>query len=118
MPTATLTPVVRILTLIILVFSLTSLPSFLLVTVTVDLYDNAAKTETTYVIPGPPLYGGASQPAPPPTTAPTTVPTTVAPTTPPPTTAPPTTAPAPTQTGTVAQYGQCGGLTYVGPTAW
>ena len=29
-------------------------------TVTVDLYSNAAKTETTYIIPGPPLYGSGS----------------------------------------------------------
>lgn len=35
---------------------------------TVDLYANNAKTETTYIIPGPPLYGsgtGAPAPAPP-----------------------------------------------------
>lgn len=30
------------------------------VAVTVDLYSNAAQTQTTYIIPGPPLYGSAS----------------------------------------------------------
>ena len=37
------------------------------ITVTVNLYTNEAKTETTYIIPGPPLYGsGSGSPAPPP----------------------------------------------------
>ncbi|KAL0957121.1 hypothetical protein HGRIS_003214 [Hohenbuehelia grisea] len=73
----------------------------------VDLYGQAAKTQTTYVIPGPPLYGsgstgggGTSQP----------------PSTPPPATSVSTSS-APAQTGTVAQYGQCGGTGYSGPTA-
>ncbi|KAI0076549.1 cellulose-growth-specific protein [Panus rudis PR-1116 ss-1] len=40
---------------------------------TVDLYDNEAKSETTYVIPGPPLYGsGTGAPAPPPVSRATT----------------------------------------------
>lgn len=69
---------------------------------TIDVYSNAAQTETTYPIPGPPLYGsGTGSPAPPPTSvsssssAPTSTPTSV---------------------GTVAQYGQCGGQGYSGPT--
>ena len=34
---------------------------------TVDLYTQAAQTDTTYIIPGPPLYGsGTGTPAPPP----------------------------------------------------
>ena len=33
--------------------------------VNIDLYSNAAQTQTTYVIPGPPLYGsGNGSPAP------------------------------------------------------
>jgi hypothetical protein len=33
--------------------------------VNIDVYSNAAQTETTYVIPGPPLYGsGTGSPAP------------------------------------------------------
>ncbi|KAK7689673.1 Esterase/lipase/thioesterase [Cerrena zonata] len=73
---------------------------------TVNLYTNAAQTETTYVIPGPPLYGsvsGSSAPAPAP------APTTVAPTAAPPAQ---TSSPA----GSVTQYGQCGGSGYSGPT--
>ncbi len=37
--------------------------------VTTNLYTNDAKTQTTYIIPGPPLYGsGSGAPAPPPST--------------------------------------------------
>lgn len=71
-----------------------NLPSAVLI----DIYSNAAQTQTTYVIPGPPLYGSAS-------------------TTPPPPPPPPTSVPPPTQTGTVAQYGQCGGSGWTGATA-
>ncbi|KAI0692192.1 glycosyl hydrolase family 61-domain-containing protein [Cerioporus squamosus] len=43
------------------------LPLPLCDTVTVNLYTNDALTETTYIIPGPPLYGsGSGAPAPPP----------------------------------------------------
>ncbi|KAI0758199.1 glycosyl hydrolase family 61-domain-containing protein [Fomes fomentarius] len=76
----------------------------------VDLYTNQAKSETTYIIPGPPLYGaGTGSPAPAPST-------TAAP-------APPasTSAPAPpaqtSQAGSVAQFGQCGGIGFTGATA-
>ncbi|TCD61047.1 Esterase/lipase/thioesterase [Steccherinum ochraceum] len=78
---------------------------------TTDLYTEAAQTETTYIIPGPPLYGsGSGAPAPPSTSVP---PVSVPPTPIP----PPTSAPAPTTTGTVAQFGQCGGIGFTGPTA-
>ncbi|KAI1795017.1 glycosyl hydrolase family 61-domain-containing protein [Ganoderma leucocontextum] len=75
---------------------------------TVDLYTNAALTETTYIIPGPPLYGsgsGSAAPSPTASTAPSS-PSTSAPA------APTTTAVA----GTVAQFGQCGGSGYTGAT--
>ncbi|CAL1710435.1 unnamed protein product [Somion occarium] len=78
---------------------------------TVDLYANNAKTETTYIIPGPPLYGsgtGAPAPAPPTTAAPTST------SLPSSTVAPPSTTS--TAAGTIAQYGQCGGSGYTGPT--
>ncbi|KAI0796064.1 glycosyl hydrolase family 61-domain-containing protein [Abortiporus biennis] len=71
---------------------------------------------STYIIPGPTVYAGGAGPAP---TSPTTSkPTTVAPTTAPTTTHPNTTA-APTSTsqaGTVAKYGQCGGIGWTGAT--
>ncbi|KXN89080.1 Cellulose-growth-specific protein [Leucoagaricus sp. SymC.cos] len=77
---------------------------------TVNLYTNEAQTETTYIIPGPPLYGtgtgGGSTGNPGTSTKPTTTP----PTTTPPTTTPPT-------SGTIPQYGQCGGIGWTGPTA-
>ncbi|KAF9446924.1 carbohydrate-binding module family 1 protein, partial [Macrolepiota fuliginosa MF-IS2] len=75
----------------------------------VDLYSTASKTATTYIIPGPPLYGSSSVP----TTSTTTISTTT-------TTAPTTTAPTTITTsasGTVAQYGQCGGTGWTGDTA-
>ncbi|KAI0355467.1 cellulose-growth-specific protein [Trametes cingulata] len=80
---------------------------------TTNLYTQAAESETTYVIPGPPLYGsGTGSPAPPPP-APTS-----APAAPSSTSAPkPPTSSAPAQAGTVAQFGQCGGIGYTGPTA-
>ncbi|EMD31057.1 glycoside hydrolase family 61 protein [Gelatoporia subvermispora B] len=80
---------------------------------TIDVYTNQAMVMTNYTIPGPPLYGSSqsSQPAPPPvTSAPATgapLPTTSA--------APPATSSA--AVGTVAQYGQCGGEGYSGPTS-
>lgn len=94
---------------------------------TIDLYSNAAKTQTTYVIPGPPLFGtGGSGGSPgssaPPTVRPSsTLPCTASLTVPyvqsqpaQSTTAAPST---PTQVGTVAQYGQCGGQGWSGATA-
>jgi len=83
---------------------------------TIDIYSNAAQTETTYPIPGPPLYGSASTG---PTTpvGTTTTPTTTAKTTTTPTTTAKTTTSPPTSTpGSVAQYGQCGGQGYTGAT--
>ncbi|KAG7090546.1 Esterase/lipase/thioesterase [Marasmius oreades] len=71
---------------------------------TVNLYTNEAMTQTTYIIPGPPLYGSSSNPS-----------STQAP----PTTTKTTTSSGPTNTGstgTIAQYGQCGGIGWTGPT--
>ncbi|CCO35344.1 hypothetical protein BN14_09461 [Rhizoctonia solani AG-1 IB] len=83
------------------------------------LFD-AHRGATTYTIPGPPVWtGGSSGNAPAPvttvrTTAPAATSTTARPAT---TQAPaPTTAPSGSG-GTVAQYAQCGGQTYTGPTA-
>ncbi|KAH9899385.1 cellulose-growth-specific protein [Cubamyces lactineus] len=74
---------------------------------TVDLYTQAAQTDTTYIIPGPPLYGsGTGSPAPPPTSVPSS-PSSSTPT------APTSTAPS---GPSVAHYGQCGGSGYTGPT--
>ncbi|KAI0781783.1 glycosyl hydrolase family 61-domain-containing protein [Abortiporus biennis] len=88
--------------------------------VTIDIYTNDAQSQTTYVIPGPPLYAGASPsvPAPPPATS---APTTVAPTSGPTASSPsqPSSAP-PSQSsaaGTIAQFGQCGGSGWNGATA-
>ncbi|EKM56323.1 glycoside hydrolase family 61 protein [Phanerochaete carnosa HHB-10118-sp] len=74
----------------------------------IDVYSNAAQTETTYIIPGPPLYGsGTGAPAPPPSSTPTvSVPASS-----------PSSTPTSAPTGpTVAQYGQCGGQGYTGAT--
>ncbi|KAJ2922628.1 hypothetical protein H1R20_g14458, partial [Candolleomyces eurysporus] len=76
--------------------------------VNIDLYGEAAKTQTTYAIPGPRLYDRNGPPssttaAP---TAPTSVPTT-----------PTATTPAPSATAVAPQYGQCGGTGWAGPTA-
>ncbi|KAK7047230.1 Esterase/lipase/thioesterase [Paramarasmius palmivorus] len=82
---------------------------------TVNLYTQEAMTDSNYVIPGPPLYGsstGSNPPSNPGTT--TRAPTTTAPST----TAAPTTSQPSGGTGTVAQYGQCGGQGWSGPTGW
>ena len=80
-------------------------------TVLIDLYGLPAQSQTTYVIPGPPLYGSTAPP-PPPSSVPTSKPPSSSPT------APPTSAPSssPSSVGTVAHYGQCGGNGYTGPT--
>jgi len=73
--------------------------------VKVDIYSAAAKTETKYIIPGPPVWDGSSGGTPP---------TTVAP--PPPTTtggSSPTTTPV---GPTIPKYGQCGGIGWTGGT--
>ncbi|KAL4250064.1 Endo-beta-1,4-glucanase D [Abortiporus biennis] len=77
--------------------------------VNIDIYLDSAKTQTTYPVPGPPVWSGSNTP--PPTSAPVTTP-------PPSTTVPTTVVPPPTTTaaGTVAKYGQCGGIGYSGPT--
>ncbi|KAG8741174.1 hypothetical protein FRC10_003219 [Ceratobasidium sp. 414] len=86
--------------------------------VTIDIYSDAAKTQTTYQIPGPRVYpgfgGSGTTPTNPVTTTSqpvtTTKPTTTTTTT---TAAPTTSAPS---TGGAAQYAQCGGLTWTGAT--
>ncbi|KAJ7581555.1 glycosyl hydrolase family 61-domain-containing protein [Mycena floridula] len=78
----------------------------------VDLYSNQSQTQTNYTIPGPPLYGStATSPPSGPTTTVGKPTTTVGSGT--------TTAPSSTSTGaagTVAQFGQCGGIGYSGAT--
>ncbi|KIK62736.1 carbohydrate-binding module family 1 protein [Collybiopsis luxurians FD-317 M1] len=78
---------------------------------TIDIYSNAAQTETTYPIPGPPLYGSSgsssvgSTSSHSSTTSHSTTPTT------------PTPTPTPTPTGpSVPEWGQCGGIGYTGST--
>ncbi|CAE6433770.1 unnamed protein product [Rhizoctonia solani] len=80
--------------------------------VTIDIYSDAAKTQTTYVIPGPRIYPGftgVNNTTPITSAAPTT---TAAPIT---TTAAPPTTTAPS-TGGAAQYAQCGGKGWTGAT--
>ncbi|KAI0329645.1 cellulose-growth-specific protein [Cubamyces sp. BRFM 1775] len=74
---------------------------------TVNLYTQAAATDSTYIIPGPPLYGSGTGSTPPP---PTSVPSSPSSSTP---SAPSSTAPS---GPSVAHYGQCGGSGYSGPT--
>ncbi|KAF5378235.1 hypothetical protein D9757_009152 [Collybiopsis confluens] len=69
---------------------------------TIDIYSNAAQTETTYPIPGPPLYGSPPSSSTISTPSPTGSPT-----------------PTPSPTGpSVPEYGQCGGIGYTGSTTW
>ncbi|TFK37214.1 cellulose-growth-specific protein [Crucibulum laeve] len=76
---------------------------------TVDLYGTAAKTQTTYIIPGPPLYGSSGSGSTPSSTVGSGPSSTAGPTS--------TAAPSPTvSAGTVAKYGQCGGSGYTGAT--
>ncbi|KAJ6580771.1 glycosyl hydrolase family 61-domain-containing protein [Mycena capillaripes] len=76
---------------------------------TIDIYSNAAQTQTTYPIPGPPLYGSAASSPPTTTVGATSPPTT--------TVASTTTVSTPSGTaGTLPQYAQCGGQSYTGPT--
>ncbi|PFH48799.1 carbohydrate-binding module family 1 protein [Amanita thiersii Skay4041] len=68
---------------------------------TVNLYTQEAQVTTFYPIPGPPIYGSGGFPL-----AQTTT-----------TTHSTSATPTPTPTGgTVAHYGQCGGIGYTGPT--
>ncbi|KZV94870.1 cellulose-growth-specific protein [Exidia glandulosa HHB12029] len=77
--------------------------------ITIDLYANSAQTQTTYVIPGPPIYPGTGATATVPQSSPT------APASVPPTTTASTTVSAPQATQT--KFGQCGGQGWAGPTA-
>ncbi|KAJ6465224.1 glycosyl hydrolase family 61-domain-containing protein [Mycena vitilis] len=73
----------------------------------VDIYSQAAQTQTTYPMPGPPLYGSASTGS---TGGGTTTSSTAATST----TSTTTSTGVP---GTVQQYGQCGGQGWTGATA-
>jgi cellulase len=99
--------------------------------INIDLYSQASQTQTTYVIPGPPLYGGSggTNPPPPPpttssTTARTTATTTAHTTTTTSTTVRTTSLTTHTTTttasggggGTAPHWGQCGGIGWTGPT--
>ncbi|KAF8895346.1 glycosyl hydrolase family 61-domain-containing protein [Infundibulicybe gibba] len=64
-----------------------------------------------YTVPGPSVFSCNGQSNPAPTTAPPSTPTTSKPVTSPPAST------GGSSSGTVAQYGQCGGLTYTGPTS-
>ncbi|KAI0076808.1 hypothetical protein K474DRAFT_1691167 [Panus rudis PR-1116 ss-1] len=79
--------------------------------VNIDIYAESAKSMTSYPIPGPAVWTGDNS-APPPKPSTTAPPTTSAPSTP--TNLPPPVTSSPT--GTVAKYGQCGGIGYTGPT--
>ncbi|KAK7461511.1 Esterase/lipase/thioesterase [Stygiomarasmius scandens] len=86
----------------------------------IDLYANAAQSQTTYVIPGPPLYNSGASGSSPASSQSTRPASTSAPAS---TVATrPTSAPASTQTsssgaGAAAQWAQCGGQGWTGPTA-
>ncbi|KAF7973587.1 hypothetical protein HWV62_14876 [Athelia sp. TMB] len=89
---------------------------------TIDIYSNAAQTQTTYPIPGPPLYGssGGSGTTPPTsgTTSSTTSKTSTSPTSVSKTSTSTSPSTSPTTVGTVPEYGQCGGNGWTGATAW
>lgn len=72
---------------------------------TIDIYSNAAQTETTYPIPGPPLYGSTGSSS---TTSIGSASTT--------STSSATSTSQTSSAGTVAEYGQCGGQGWTGAT--
>ncbi|KAF7312304.1 Cellulose-growth-specific protein [Mycena indigotica] len=78
---------------------------------TIDIYSNAAQSQTTYPMPGPPLYGSSSSG----TTVGGGTTTKVSSTTVKGSSTSSAVSPPPSS-GTVAQYGQCGGSGYTGPT--
>ncbi|KAF7296429.1 hypothetical protein HMN09_01113300 [Mycena chlorophos] len=80
---------------------------------TIDIYSNAAQTETTYPIPGPPLYGSSSSSST--TTGSTSTKTTSTSSSTSKTSS--SSSASSTPTGTVPEYGQCGGQGFSGPTA-
>ncbi|KAJ8508421.1 hypothetical protein ONZ45_g9306 [Pleurotus djamor] len=74
--------------------------------INLNLYSNEAQTSTSYIIPGPPLYGSG------PTTQPNPGTTSTRPAS---SSAPPVSTQPPA--GTIPQYGQCGGIGWSGATA-
>ncbi|KZP11849.1 carbohydrate-binding module family 1 protein [Athelia psychrophila] len=80
----------------------------------VDIYSNAAQTQTTYPIPGPPLYGSSAPPASSSTPAKSSSSPVVGTTSKTSTSSAPATSATPA--GTVPEYGQCGGIGYTGAT--
>ncbi|KAF5336596.1 hypothetical protein D9611_006617 [Ephemerocybe angulata] len=82
--------------------------------INIDLYGQAAKTQTTYVIPGPKVYGSSGGSTPQPTSSTTATTSTTATST---TTTSTTSTPTATGGVTAPQYGQCGGTGWTGPTA-
>ncbi|KAG9014001.1 hypothetical protein FRB94_000198 [Tulasnella sp. JGI-2019a] len=89
----------------------------------IDVYGTAAQTQTTYVIPGPPLYAGATGATG--TTGTTTAKTTTSTSTTAKTSTTSTTttkatttstSATSTATGTAAEFAQCGGIGFTGPT--
>lgn len=82
---------------------------------TIDIYSNAAQTETTYPIPGPPLYGSSgssSSSSSPPSSSTHTTSTSSH------TSSSTSSSASSTPTGpTVPEYGQCGGIGFVGGTS-
>ncbi|KAJ7080822.1 glycosyl hydrolase family 61-domain-containing protein [Mycena belliarum] len=74
----------------------------------IDIYTNQAQVSTEYIIPGPPMYG-ASVVVPPTSTTMTRTSTATTKTS-------TSASSAPTGSGTVPQYGQCGGSGYTGAT--
>ncbi|THH12116.1 hypothetical protein EW146_g7807 [Bondarzewia mesenterica] len=87
---------------------------------TVDVYGNAALTQTTYIIPGPPLYGTSGSGSSSSSSSGSGTSASVPSTTKAPSSTSASSSAASTSTavaGTVAQYGQCGGINYTGATS-
>ncbi|KAI0266449.1 cellulose-growth-specific protein [Gloeopeniophorella convolvens] len=84
---------------------------------TVDIYGNAAQTQTTYPIPGPPLYGGAAGSSPSSSSSVSTpVSTTSKSASSSTTSSAPASSSSSTSGATAARFAQCGGSGYTGPT--
>ncbi|KAF9009665.1 glycosyl hydrolase family 61-domain-containing protein [Cyathus striatus] len=80
--------------------------------ITINIYSNLA----SYTIPGPSVFTCSGNSSPAPTTSVPITPSTSVPVVVPSSTSQPTTPSSTAVPGTVVHYGQCGGLTYSGPT--